>query len=287
MKKLGLVITILSITLVSKAQNIPGLSQAQSYVEEGHSLIFEEKYHRIVSIGHKAWNAYEEANEEDPLILASIYNLLATGYYYKSKQDSFFIYSDRAIDLLNDHQNSIHLAYAYLIQGRQFLGLTDHEKGLQYLEKSLSIALDNLGPEHPDMCIYYHVTGICYIFQFKTEKAIEFFRKARKAYLKKFGELHLTMIHIDNDIAVAHREMGEYDKALSIFQKAVEVSKVVGQYNTSTISLYSEIGELHQRKSECDKAVPYYVKSLELMEKDIKKYLSRGFCRPKRKGHGM
>ena len=68
-----------------------------------------------------------------------------------------------------------------------------------------------------------------------------------------------------NFIGVVYWKLGEYDKALEFYNKALEIRKeVLGEKHTDTAMSYNNIGAVYENLGDYDKALEYYFKALEI-----------------------
>ena len=71
---------------------------------------------------------------------------------------------------------------------------------------------------------------------------------------------------------VYHYKIGDYDKALEYYFKALEIrEKVLGKEHPSTANSYNNIGTVYSDMGDYDKALEYYFKDLAISEKVLGK----------------
>jgi tetratricopeptide (TPR) repeat protein len=72
-----------------------------------------------------------------------------------------------------------------------------------------------------------------------------------------------------NNIGMAYRSKGEYDRAIEYYQKALKIDlKKLGPEHPNVAALYNNIGLAYGSKGEYDRAIEYYQKALKI---DLKK----------------
>ncbi|MBF0550653.1 MAG: tetratricopeptide repeat protein, partial [Deltaproteobacteria bacterium] len=106
------------------------------------------------------------------------------------------------------------------------LGQTYYQGGkypqaLECFQKSLSIYLKALGPEHPSTAISYHNIGRVYSKMEDYSKALENYTKALSIELKALGPEHPSTAISYNNIGKVYSKMEDYSKALENYTKAL------------------------------------------------------------------
>lgn len=73
---------------------------------------------------------------------------------------------------------------------------------------------------------------------------------------------------LNNYLGFSYYEIGNYDKALKYFSKALAIrKKVFGKEHSSTATSFHNIGLVHREKGDYDKALKYFSKALAIREK--------------------
>jgi len=71
-----------------------------------------------------------------------------------------------------------------------------------------------------------------------------------------------------NDYARIYNICGEYDNALPLYIKALDISKkVLGEENADTATSYNNLGLFYKLREEYEKAEPLYIKALKIRKK--------------------
>jgi preprotein translocase subunit SecA/nephrocystin-3 len=71
-----------------------------------------------------------------------------------------------------------------------------------------------------------------------------------------------------NSVGVLYANKGDYDKALELFLKALEIREVtLGVNHPDTAGSYHNVGNLYGVKGDSGKALEYYMKALGIYEK--------------------
>ena len=103
------------------------------------------------------------------------------------------------------------------------------------------------------------------------------------AYYEESIEVNLRFIRLSEEtngqngltagsygnIGLVYRNLGEYDKALDYYFKALEIRKdVLGEKHPNTAGTYGNIGVVYHNLEDYDKALEFYNKALEI-DKDV------------------
>lgn len=269
MRQMLFIISLLSVCSGLMAQS-PDRNKAQieDYSQQAADLEENQQFRRILPMGQQARLAYQkETGDQASLELAAIYNTIGSGYYYQYQLDSCLHYVNMAISMLTDLNQSNHpiLAKSYSILGEYYARKAENEKTQQYLEKAININTLNFGEAHPATCKNFEQIGLLvYLRMLEQKKALAFFEKARKGYLKHYGPNHVQTILIYTRLGMVYRELKEPDKAVANFNKAVQIAENIGFNNASSYILYSQMGEFYRRNREQAKAITCFERALEI-----------------------
>jgi len=88
---------------------------------------------------------------------------------------------------------------------------------------------------------------------------------------EKYGQNESALFaNLLNNLGLAYKSKGEYDKAISYHEKALEINLITtGENNPDTASIYNNLGSAYNSKGKYDKAIDYYKKALEIVLKTI------------------
>ncbi|RKX68717.1 hypothetical protein DRP43_05210 [candidate division TA06 bacterium] len=89
----------------------------------------------------------------------------------------------------------------------------------------MDIELKALGPEHPSVARTYTLFGNVYIKKNDPKIAFDWFEKAYRILLNKFGEEHTNINEIRFKMAKSLKMLNQTDKALKYLKKAIRVGK--------------------------------------------------------------
>ena len=80
---------------------------------------------------------------------------------------------------------------------------------------------------------------------------------------KILGQEHPSTATSYNNIGGVYDNLGDYDKALEYYSKALAIcEKVLGPEHPSTATAYDNIGGIYYSQGDYDKALEYFSKAL-------------------------
>ncbi len=120
--------------------------------------------------------------------------------------------------------------------------------------------------ELPFMALEYLTTPLIYKSKEELEK-----RKEINEYLLDKATDKKFKAEILNDLGLIYYHLGELDKALEYFMKALEIGKEIG-YKKIIAAIYLNIGNVYRIRGELDTAIEYYNKALKMSEELGHKY---------------
>ncbi len=197
--------------------------------------------------------------------------LLGKTYFDKGEYEEAIKYLKRAVKIYKEGMLVFRLDYGVDFWiGRSYLELGQYKESIEYLNKATSIAPVNLktlalNPEYakefeenyseyiPTKDICYKWLATAYTKDNQYQKAIEAFKEAL-ALNPKLGPL--DVIHLAN-ISFSHLQLKQYDKALLIAKKAIEIHKL------SPIGYFS-LARVYLEMKDYDNSIVYLKKAVEL-----------------------
>jgi len=85
------------------------------------------------------------------------------------------------------------------------------------------------------------------------------------ALLKKALQIDPGYSEAFNNLGLAYRSKGDYDRAIKFYQKALKIDlKQLGHDHPNVATRYNNMGVAFSRKREYDKAIEYYQKALKI-----------------------
>ena len=113
-----------------------------------------------------------------------------------------------------------------------------------------------------DLIKAYYQKALSYMQEINYHKAKEEFEEHIPPGIKNANIL--------SDYGRIYYILGEYDKAIGYYEKALKIRKVsLGENHPSTATSYNNIGSAWHRKGEYDKAIGYYEKDLKITKASL------------------
>ncbi|MCF8230690.1 MAG: sensor histidine kinase [Bacteroidales bacterium] len=150
-------------------------------------------------------------------------------------------------------QSHNHLGIIYDIKSNFDSSTTHYSKAIEISKQThdsshLASALSNMG------LTYWHIG--------KYHLALEYFYDAQ-AIFETHSPESSGMISVYNNIGMIYTELDDFENALLIFNKALEINKNLNDTLTRA-AIYSNMGDVFQKKDKVDKAFNYYNRSIKL-----------------------
>ena len=151
------------------------------------------------------------------------------------------------------------MGIVYSLQGMHFKAEKMFIESLQIKEK----LLDSLDPV---LARAYVNFGRLKIIGGENDIAINYFNKAERIYLNKFGEDNFNngLLYFNKGAAYINKK--DFEKALSYHEKSIEVySKYLDRSNPEFGRIYGNMGLIYRKLNKYRLSIEYYKKSLELV----------------------
>ena len=185
----------------------------------------------IVPFAENIWNSiYDEKNEQNILTknLAALSNNLAELYRY----------------------------------------IGSYYKSLKYHEKSITITVKVLSPDHPALATSYNNIALTYKALGNFEKALEYQKKSITIREKVLEPDHPDLATSYGNIALTYIDLGKYEKALEYSKKSISTSlKILVPDHLSLAFSYNTIAITYIYLGNYEKSLEYQEKSITIREK--------------------
>ena len=168
-------------------------------------------------------------------------------------------------DRVMSDEESLRRAVYYDRQARSMRKTYELDEALRYYKKSVTIKLNTLGENHPDVADSYNNIGNVYRGKGELDKALEYYNKSLTIKLNTLGENHPDVAASYNNIGIVYRNKGELDRALEYYNKSLTIRlNTLAKNHPNVAASFNDIGNVYVHKSELDKALEYYNKSLTI-----------------------
>jgi tetratricopeptide (TPR) repeat protein len=101
--------------------------------------------------------------------------------------------------------------------------------------------------------------------------SIEFvsFSLSNRIQQESLGPNHLDVVMSHNNMGLVYQEMGEYKKAISSHEKAVEIYKSLSPNHSGLGMSYNNIGLVYYNMGQYSKALSFYRRAVEIGQQSL------------------
>ena len=118
------------------------------------------------------------------------------------------------------------------------------------------------------MPVLYNNMAEVYGMKKNNDKALEFHMKSLSIAEKSLADYDPYVMRTCDQVAARYHAMGDIDKALEYFNKALVGRKALkGENHASVAGSHHNVGNIHAMKGEVDQAIENYTKELEIYNK--------------------
>ena len=139
--------------------------------------------------------------------------------------------------------------------------INDYEKATRYLIQSieLSVQMNNSN----EICNSYRRLAAVYLRTKNYDLALQNSEKSL-SFVDKIDTINLPRQYVYLSYGIVLKECGQFEKAINIFNKALDLSKQIGD-KTGQIDLLIALGDTYNKINDLEKAAFYYKKCAVLM----------------------
>eukprot|EP01022_Parablepharisma_sp_SALTPOND_P015423 TRINITY_DN2175_c0_g1_i1.p1 TRINITY_DN2175_c0_g1~~TRINITY_DN2175_c0_g1_i1.p1 ORF type:complete len:766 (+),score=88.40 TRINITY_DN2175_c0_g1_i1:148-2445(+) len=146
----------------------------------------------------------------------------------------------------------------------------NYKIALEYLKKSLDIAMEIFGEGDPATAKSYNTIGLVYFHMKEDKIALEYYKKSLDISIKIFREGNPDIAISYNRIGLIYDNMGDYKAALEYFKKSLDIAiKIFGEEDPFATKVYNNIGLVHCSMKDYKTALEYLKKSLHIRTKIV------------------
>lgn len=160
---------------------------------------------------------------------------------------------------------------AYWKIGRYFRQLGDYDSCHAYLHLAVTTGEAELAFDHPTLLKSYNSLGIYHYVAGECEEALEYYRRALKAWLQKSGGRTLEVANLYNNMAICHDRLDQFDRSLDYYERALSIREErLGPDDPSVGESYFNLGTCYHYLGDYNRALDYYQQAREVWEKKLK-----------------
>ncbi len=227
-----------------------------------YNLGYSQEAWEILSRIEEAFNRYNISRED------TLYSnfLNRKGYFLLLKDElnlakDCYLESARIREKLEIYDYP--LSYAYSNLGHIYNQTGDITRAEKYFRKTLEIRERILKPGDLRLASPSYNLGAILTTLARYKEAEQFLEKAKNIYIREYGENHFVG-HVYNNLGIIYNKRGDYSKALSYFERAIQLSiKIPDIYKNVITSTYNNLGLIYQKLKDYDKSQDWFLKSAE------------------------
>ena len=134
-----------------------------------------------------------------------------------------------------------------------------------YLEYSLTIDLEKLGPEHVDVATSYQNLAAIYQHLGDFEQARDYQQRALEIQLDKFGPGHVHVATSYYILASIYQDLDDFEQAKEYQQRALEIElERLGPEHVDVVTSYQNLASISRDLGDCEQAKEYQQRALEI-----------------------
>jgi CHAT domain-containing protein len=238
-----------------KATGEPFL-QAFALKQKGFALEFLNEHQKAIEAYHQALPLFENAGykQEPALTLAD----MARACRSASRHRDALGYYQQALERFRANANRRKEADALLEIATVYDYLGDAQKAINFCHESVMIAHSEGDGDREAQALNY--LGKSYYSLRDYQSALHYYNQALPLLEGKGKYEECFALHNAGNV---HLEVGEFEKALEFFDKALAIMRRFGDKGAEASVLHST-GKVHLQRSEIEKALGFYNQSLKL-----------------------
>ncbi|WET49228.1 tetratricopeptide repeat protein [Chryseobacterium indologenes] len=229
-------------------------------------------------MGEIASKNLKKSNSKDLQIkytqyLAIYYGNLSSMYEAKRDVVKTLEYADKSIALFKSTGDYYEMNYTLVNKGVFYSHINEYEKAISCLFTALKYFEKNKNENQEGISYVNSVIGSVYIDQEEYLKAIEFLKKTINYFEKKknlTGNDQYTLSMVYSNCGSSYLLLKKYPEAVSYFNKALALSKALGDYATTSIIL-NKLAQVKMEEKEFEESDSLLRKALETDNGELSK----------------
>ncbi|MEL6943732.1 MAG: tetratricopeptide repeat protein, partial [Bacteroidota bacterium] len=230
-------------------------------ITHSEDLTNEDQYQEAIDL---LQNHLLELDDSDSLDIASVKHKLGINYYYTDELDKAIECVSQAIQfrlaaLGEEHidtQNSLFLRLAiYRYQGKLEEALVDLERNIDYIQNN---DLFNEAQKDSILTNRYDELGNIFLDLEDHHSAIFYWERVRAYQIANSGKNDLSVYQVEDQLATAYKNTGQYDKAILFFENAIQYYKQGQPLHKELCIAYQNLASTYQLQRKYKLANQYY-----------------------------
>ena len=175
------------------------------------------------------------------------------------------------LKLLKEYGGRINPYRATLLNGMGELltHLGDFNSALELIESALETNLNS-----PEKCSHeisrnYLNLGLLYKRMGHDSMAKDFFERCIEIKCGNKGEHHFEVGALLNTLAVLHRDLADYNNALSYYQRSIDIYKRYGEHHPLIAFSLNNMAIIHKKNDKLDVALDHYKQALDVVRINV------------------
>ena len=156
-----------------------------------------------------------------------------------------------------------HLGYYLTVRGH-------YREAEPFLQQSLSIREEHLGPEHPDTATSLYHLGLLYQLAGRFIESEPLFQRSLSIREQQLGPEHPDTATCLYDLAVLYQEQGRYTESEPVFQRALSIrEQQLGPEHPDTAMSLNGLARLYEKWGRYTQAEAMVLRSLSIHERRL------------------
>ncbi|MHA1200105.1 MAG: tetratricopeptide repeat protein, partial [Candidatus Heimdallarchaeaceae archaeon] len=237
----------------------------KEYIVENYKWDFQESIGYLEEALQLNADSSEKGTVLNKILTLILYRQISLSHTRISEYSKEVEYRKKALKIAEENKNEYWMSFILQLIGRAYWVKGEYNLYLEYTYKAREISekqgnIRGIGSSHHNFGIYYGEIG-------EWKKCLE---HSQKAYdiLSEDGKREGSNIiaQLINNIAACNYSIGDFDKALALYDKGIEISKKTGHEELVLINLGNK-AIVHKEIGELDVALKIHEERLEYFER--------------------
>jgi CHAT domain-containing protein/Tfp pilus assembly protein PilF len=235
------------------------LGESLAYFAAASSYNSLHQYPKALDYAKRALTLIEGEKENDPTILASMFNVMGSIYTSVGEYEKALEYYHRALSLAEKENNPLLLAPTLTGMGVAYIYVGETKKGAEYLDQAINLfkRANNLTAEATTRL----ALAAAYSRLGEQSKSLEQSNLALPL-MKQAGD-HEGQANALMVIASIYDSLGEKQKSINIYNDALALTKASDLGGTHA-TILNNLGQIYSDLGDIQKALEYFNESLKL-----------------------